>query len=77
MKKNEADIRKKIIEQYISCRKCKGMTQKDMAEAMGVARPSITRFESGNYNPSLDMLIRMAEKMDLNIEIVLKEKEVR
>ena len=41
---------------------------------MGIKRPNISRFESGNYNPSLDMLIRMADKMDLQIEITLREK---
>ena len=70
----EEEIRRAVIAQYIEYRKRKGITQQDIADSMGIKRPNISRFESGNYNPSLDMLIRMADKMDLQIEITLREK---
>ena len=64
---SEEEIRRAVIAQYIEYRKRKGITQQDIADSMGIKRPNISRFESGNYNPSLDMLIRMADKMDLQI----------
>ena len=73
--REEEAIRRAVIAQYIEYRKRKGITQQDIADSMGLKRPNISRFESGNYNPSLDMLIRMADKMDLQIEITLREKE--
>ncbi len=73
--REEEAIRRAVIAQYIEYRKRKGITQQDIADSMGIKRPNISRFESGNYNPSLDMLIRMADKMDLQIEITLREKE--
>ena len=72
--REEEAIRRAVIAQYIEHRKRKGITQQDIADSMGIKRPNISRFESGNYNPSLDMLIRMADKMDLQIEITLREK---
>ena len=72
--REEEAIRRAVIAQYIEYRKRKGITQHDIADSMGIKRPNISRFESGNYNPSLDMLIRMADKMDLQIEITLREK---
>ena len=72
--REEEAIRRALIAQYIEYRKRKGITQQDIADSMGIKRPNISRFESGNYNPSLDMLIRMADKMDLQIEITLREK---
>ncbi len=72
--RSEEEIRRAVIAQYIEYRKRKGITQQDIADSMGIKRPNISRFESGNYNPSLDMLIRMADKMDLQIEITLREK---
>ena len=71
--RSEEEIRRAVIAQYIEYRKRKGITQQDIADSMGIKRPNISRFESGNYNPSLDMLIRMADKMDLQIEITLRE----
>lgn len=72
--RSEEEIRRAVIAQYIEYRKRKGITQQDIADSMGIKRPNISRFESGNYNPSLDMLIRMADEMDLQIEITLREK---
>ena len=64
--REEEAIRRAVIAQYIEYRKRKGITQQDIADSMGIKRPNISRFESGNYNPSLDMLIQ--------IEITLREK---
>lgn len=45
-----------IIRAEIQSRKAAGITQKDLAERMGTAQANISRFESGNYNPSLAFL---------------------
>ncbi len=54
----------------------RNLTQEDLAGIMGVKRPNISRFETGQYNPSLDMLVKMAECMDLEIEVTLINKRV-
>lgn len=67
-------IRQEIIKQYIEYRKIRNMTQKDLACAMGIKRPNISRFETGQCNPTLDLLVKMAECMDLEIKIELVDK---
>lgn len=40
----------------------------------GIQRPNISRLESGKYNPTLDMIVRVADSIGLEVEITLKEK---
>ena len=67
-------VRKNIVEQYITQRKLHNLTQEELASIMGVKRPNISRFETGQYNPTLDLLVKMAECMDLEIEVTLTNK---
>lgn len=69
----QRDTRADIISQYISCRKNKSMTQAELARRAGISRPNITRFESGNYNPSLEMMVRIAAALDVKLQISLEE----
>ena len=67
--------RKNVIEQYIKFRKDRKLTQEELAGIIGVSRPSISRFESGEYNPTLDMMVKIAEGLELNLDISLKQKQ--
>jgi len=58
-----------IIQAEIESRKAMGITQKELAERMGTAQANISRFESGNYNPSLAFLQKMAESLGKNLKI--------
>ena len=49
-----------IICAEIECRRAIGMTQKELAQQIGTAQSNISCFESGNYNPSLAFLQKMA-----------------
>lgn len=71
----QRQIRTELAEQYIQCRKERNMTQADIAEALGVKRPNITRFENGIYNPTLDMLVKIAACMGKELVIRLVDKE--
>lgn len=67
-------IKEEVARQYIACRKQKKMTQADVAAVAGMKRPNITRFETGDYNPTIDMLVKVAECMGMTVEIKLVEK---
>lgn len=67
-------IRQQIVKQYIKYRKTRNLTQEDLAYAMGIKRPNISRFETGQCNPTLDLLVKIAECMDLEIKIELVDK---
>ena len=67
LKMNEAEYR--IIEEIIMARKEKNLTQRDLAELIGTKQSNISRLESGNYNPSLDLLNRIAMAVGKELEV--------
>ena len=67
----QKNTRKNVIEQYVKFRKDRNLTQEELAGIIGVSRPSISRFESGDYNPTLDMMVKIAEGLELNLDISL------
>ncbi len=71
----QKDTRQSVIEQYVRCRKMQGMTQAELARRAGVPRSNITRFESGSYNPSLELLVRIAAAMGMTLQMQLVAKE--
>ena len=58
-----------LISQLIKARIENGLTQKQLAEKIGTKQSAIARFESGNYNPTLEFLNKTAEALDKTIEI--------
>lgn len=61
-----------IIRAEIESRKAAGMTQKELAERMGTAQANISRFESGNYNPTLAFLQKMAQCLGKTLKISME-----
>ena len=58
-------------------RKMKGLTQKDLAEKLGVSAGNLCEWEKGRIEPSITALIKMSELLDISIdELVGKEKFV-
>lgn len=49
-------------------RKRKGMTQKQLAEAVGVSTPSIRLYELGKRTPSEEMLCQIADALEISPE---------
>ena len=58
-----------IIAQIIRARKEQNMTQAELAERLGTQKSNISRLESGNYNPSLDFLIKVAKSLGKELSI--------
>jgi predicted transcriptional regulator len=63
-----------IIKQLISLRIEKKITQKDFAELIGDSQPNISRLESGNYNPTLAKLKKIADCLGRRLEIRFVDK---
>lgn len=68
---NQQATRKKVIKKYIQCRKNQNMTQAELASRTGISRTNISRFESGKYNPSLDIMVKIATALDMDFDISL------
>lgn len=60
-----------VISQLITVRKEQNMTQAELAKKVGTQKSNISRLESGNYNPSLDFLIKIATCLGKNVKIQL------
>lgn len=61
-----------IIEAIIRKRIEKNMSQKQLAEKMGTKQSALSRLESGNYNPSLAFLKKVATALDAKLSISIK-----
>lgn len=56
-------------------RKALGLTQRDMADKLGITQPSYIRYESGTSEPSLSRLVQIAEILDVSIDYLLGRKD--
>jgi predicted transcriptional regulator len=60
-----------IAEKLIEIRLNKGLTQAQLAKKIGTKQSAIARLESGNYNPTINFLKRIAEALNLKLDISL------
>ncbi len=67
-----------IISSLIDARKFNNVTQKQLSEATGIAQSDISKIENGSANPTLKLLQRLAEglNMSLKVEFVPKSSAV-
>lgn len=65
-----------IIRAIVNARTSKNLTQKELAERTGINQADISKLENGTRNPTVNLLKRLAEGMDmvLKIEFVPKQK---
>lgn len=61
-----------LISQIIGARNEQGITQAELAHRAGTRQSNISRLESGNYNPSLDFLSKVAESLGMQLHIELR-----
>lgn len=68
----ELDVVKAIVEARIS----QNLTQQQLAERTGINQADISKLENGTRNPSLKLLKRLADGMDmvLRIEFIPKKR---
>jgi predicted transcriptional regulator len=62
------DLIRSIIEKRIE----KNISQKELASRIGTKQSALSRLESGNYNPSLAFMQKVAEALDSKLEIKLR-----
>ena len=61
--------RYEAIGKIIEARIHKKMTQKELAGKMGTKQSAIARFETGNINPSLDFLQKLATVLGYRLTV--------
>jgi len=63
-----------MITLLIKKRLQRGLTQKDLARRIGTKQASISRFESGTYNPSLGFMYKIADALNARLKISVGAK---
>lgn len=58
-----------IIRAVVDARLSRNMTQKQLAEATGIAQGEISKLENGTRNPSVKLLQRLADGLDMKLNV--------
>lgn len=67
------DRRKKLGAKIVYFRKLKAITQKEMAEQVGVSRQYLSRLEHGQCECSLEMIYNLAGVLNVEPEELIKD----
>ncbi len=67
----EMDLEFSIVSQIIEKRIQLGLSQKDLALKIGTKQPSIARFESGTYNPTVVFLQKVSRALGGELKITI------
>ena len=59
-------------ERIIALRTARGTSQADLAEAIGVSRQSVSKWETGASTPDLEKLVKLAEYFQLSLDQLVK-----
>lgn len=73
----ESETEYNLSRSIVAARKSRHMTQKELAEATGIDQSDISKIETGNANPALSTLIRLAEGMDMVLHLEFIPKQLR
>lgn len=63
-----------LIKEIIRERNAQNLTQKEFANRIGIKQSNISRLESGNYNPSIDFLEKIAKGLGKELHIEFRSK---
>ena len=72
IEQQEKWLRAKIVMQFIFLREKLGYTQQEIADKMGVMRQQITRFENMSNSPTIFFLVKYADALDTELNVLLK-----
>ena len=64
-----------MLENMRNVRKAKGLTMKELGDMVGVAEVTISAYENGRREPSLDVLCQIADILDCSLDMLVRGKE--
>ncbi|SFK53107.1 putative transcriptional regulator [Lachnospiraceae bacterium KH1T2] len=59
-----------VINHLREIRMGKGLTQKEVADALSISKDSLSRYENGKQDPRLDVAIRLSKYLEVSMEIL-------
>ena len=63
-----------IADQVAARRTARGLSQRDLAELTGTTQSAIARLERGGRPPRIDTLLRIAEALDCELLVELRQR---
>lgn len=64
-----------LADRIVELRKKKGWSQEELAEAAGVTRQSVSKWESAQSVPDLDKILKLAEIFGVTTDYLLKDEK--
>ena len=61
-----------MLETMRTIRKAKGMTMKELGEKVGVAEVTVSFYETGKREPSLEVLCKIADELDVSLDMLVR-----
>ena len=65
----------KLNEKIFYCRRKAGLSQEALAEALGVSRQAVSKWETGDAAPEISKLLSLAKTFDVSTDWLLSEEE--
>lgn len=65
-----------IVKEIIRERNAQNLTQKQFADKIGIKQSNISRLESGNYNPSMEFLQKIAQALGKELHVEFRKSKV-
>jgi transcriptional regulator with XRE-family HTH domain len=70
-------IARALAIQVLKFRAQRGLSQKALADLLGISQPHISRIEAGVHNPDIETLSRIADVMDARIQVIIPPRRRR
>lgn len=68
-----SDILVEIASKIINYRLDNNITQKELAARLGITQAMISKLESGEYNPSIEFLFNISNKLGWKFQLIIGE----
>jgi transcriptional regulator with XRE-family HTH domain len=69
-------LSEKFVTRLALCRKNKGATQKEVAQAIRISERGYQRYEGGDHVPTLDITIALANYFDVSLDYLVGRSDV-
>ena len=68
------NAQRELLTQLFLARRKAHLTQAQLADKTGLAQSALARIEAGKHNPSLQTLLKLADKLDMRITLMPKRR---